>query len=123
MMNEIEKTFAPPNSIIFIADPTRRYSVPEDTGATLVTATSSCIGIGTLAEMDGETTIRLSKNFSSPIGELVFDSMLETPGLRIAVIDSGADPQLVMPVGSGTTHVRIWVNDQNEPDLILIEAR
>jgi hypothetical protein len=122
-MSSFKKSLAPPNSIIFIADPIGQYQVPADPGAALVTATSSCIGVGTLAEMDGETTISLNGEFVIPRGNLVFDGMLETPSLRIAVIDSEGNPLLAMPVRNGVTSVKIWVNDQSEPDSIFVQAK
>jgi len=122
-MSSLEKTLAPPNSIIFIADPTRPCDVPVDTGAALVTATSSCICVGTLAEMDGETTINLAATFDTCTGHLVFDGLLQTPGLQVAVSDSAAETILSMHVQSRTTHVQIWANDPSEPDVVFIQAR
>jgi hypothetical protein len=122
-MNNFEISLAPPNSIILIADPSLRYEVPADMGSALITATPSCIGVGTLAEMDGETTIRLSEAFAAPEGRLVFDGLLETPGLQVALIDSGASPLLSMHVQSRTTRIKIWVNDPSEPDLVLVQAQ
>ncbi len=89
----------------------------------MVTSTPSCIGVGTLAEMDGETTVKLGESLALPGDELVFDGVLETPGLRIAVIDSGATTLLSMSVRTARTQVRVWVNDPDEPDVILIQAR
>lgn len=123
MISSLEKSLAPPNSVIFIADPTQRYDVPTNTGAALVTATPSCICVGTMAEMDGETTVKLATKFEHPIGQLVFNGPLETPGLQIAVSDSSAEIILSMNVQSGTTRVKVWINDPSEPDLILIQAQ
>jgi hypothetical protein len=123
MMTNLEKSVAPPNSIIFIADPTRPCDVPVDTSAALVTATSTCICVGTLAEMNGETVIRLATTFETIVGNLAFDGYLETPGLQVEVSDSGATTLLSMRVRSARTHVRVWVNDPSEPDVILIQAR
>ncbi len=73
--------------------------------------------------MNGETTIKLGEALAPLGGELVFDGVLETPGLQIAVSDSGATTLLSMRVQTARTHVRVWVNDPSEPDIILIQAR
>ena len=122
-MSSLKKILSPPNSIIFIADPTQPCDVPVDTGAALVTATSTCICVGTLAEMDGETAIRLATTFETTVGNLAFDGYLETPGLQVEVSDSGATTLLSMRVRTARTYVRVWVNDPSEPDVILIQAR
>jgi hypothetical protein len=94
-----------------------------DIGSALVTATPWCIGVGTLAEMDGETTIRLGDKFAAPEGIVAFDGLLDTPGLRVAVIDSGAKSLLSMHVRNRITHVKVWVNDTNETNLIFVQAQ
>ena len=62
-MGSQEVRVAPPNSLIFVADPTHQFVVPSDTGAGLVSATRSCISVGTKAEMDGDTLIKLASQF------------------------------------------------------------
>lgn len=121
-MTEITVSLAPPNSIIFVADPTHPYEVPDDNGSALVTATSSCISVGTRSAGDGETIIKLGRH-PSPSGDpLVFDGLLDTPGRLVAVIDSGADQILTMQVTERRSHVRIWANDPTEPNVIQIEV-
>jgi hypothetical protein len=121
-MSDLTKSLAPPNSIIFIADPSSRYHVPADSGSALVTSTPSCIGVGTLAEMDGETTVSLSEEFAAPKGDLAFDGMLETPNLQVAIIDSEGNSLLAMSTRSKVSSVKIWVNDASEPDDILVQV-
>jgi hypothetical protein len=122
-MSRIKKTLAPPNSVIFVADPSRPYNVPEDSGAALVASTPSCISIGTLAEMDGKTTIELGNTIENTTGMLKFDDEIETPGLKIAVIDAETNSLIEMAVSYNRTNIRVWVNDLNEPDHIIIQAR
>lgn len=121
-MNSLTISVAPANSVVFVADPNGHYDVPLDTGSALITATSSCIAVGTLAEMDGETTLKLSRSHDNASGELAFDGNLETPSRTVAIVDSSNKSFLSMAVTNATTHVKIWVNDSNEPNLILIQA-
>jgi hypothetical protein len=119
----LERSVAPPNSIVFINDPTHICEVPRNTATAIVTATASCIAVWTLAQPSGETTIRLARTMDCPVGQIVFDDMLETPGRRVEVGDSGGEQILPINVDNALTHVKIWVNDTNEPDLILIQAQ
>lgn len=122
-MTVLEKTLAVPHGVIFINDPKNCVDVPVDTGANRVTYTASCICVWTLAEMDGEATVKLAPTFENPVGELVFEGYLETPGLKIEITESGLDTILSMNVSSPKTYVKIWTNDPRDPDLILVQAQ
>ena len=58
---------APPYSILFVTDPSSRYDNPVTwtRGSTALSATPSVVAIGTLAEMDGETEVRLGHDSMS----------------------------------------------------------
>jgi hypothetical protein len=118
----MEITLSPPHSLIFINDPTFPVDVPGGIGAGLVCATDSCVAVGTLAEMDGETTIRLANDFAAPRGEIVFEGAIKTPGGLVAVNTTEAEELISIPVGD-EAQITVWANDASEPDLILIRAR
>jgi hypothetical protein len=118
----MEVRLAPPHSIIFVYDPTYAVEVPGDIGAGLVRATDSCVAVGTLAEMDGETTIRLADDFADPQGEVVFEGTIRTPGGTVA-INTSEDEQLISILVGQAAHITVWANDAEEPDLILVRAR
>lgn len=46
----------PPNSLSFVMDPDLG-EIPDSVSEALVAATSTCISIGTLSSVDGETTV------------------------------------------------------------------
>lgn len=119
---KLEKTIAPPNSIIFISDPTHPEQASLEVGNSLISATRSCVSVGTLAEMDGATTVRLARHFDEIEGDVAFEGCLETPGRKIAVSDTLGNLLLEMAVSSCLTRVTVWANDINEPDVILIRA-
>jgi len=119
----IEQKIAPSNSIVFVSDPTQSADIPIDPGLSLVSASRNCVCVGTLAEVDGETMIRLGSDFANPEGEIVFDGSIETPGHRLAVSDASAIEILAIDVPSSLTRLTIWANDPIEPDVILIRAR
>lgn len=118
----MEITVAPPHSIIFINDPTVDVNVPKAIGPGLVWATESCVAVGTLAEVDGLTTIQLASDFIAPQGDVAFDGMIKTPGGIVAINTS--DGAALISISSGEeTHLTVWVNDSYEPDLILVRAQ
>ena len=119
----MEVRLAPPHSIIFICDPTTGPTgIPSNMGAGLASATDSCVAVGTLAEMDGETTIRLSDDFTDPQGDVVFEGMIKAPSGIVAISTSGRE-QLASIRVSQNAHITVWANDASEPDLILVRAR
>jgi hypothetical protein len=117
----LKTRIAPPNSIIFIENPEHGFP-PSITGYELVTANSSCVAVGTLCEMDGETSIVLSdkEKTEQEATILVFDESIETPTQEISVITSDNKDVLRMPTKSERTPVQVWVNRNAEPDLIEI---
>lgn len=115
---------SPPNSIVFICDPSSRaVDVPEYVNGQLIAATRSCISVGTLAEMDGETEISLSEVATSgELGELVFDGMVLTPGKVVAVCNARDETLLSLPVSTVAVRVKVFANDRSEPDRIVVLA-
>lgn len=93
-----------------------------DTGADLVAATASCVTIGTLAEMDGETTVRLTRDAPDNPEPPIFEGFLNTPSCRVAVSLSSGTNILSMDVAGVRTRLTLWANDQSEPDLIIVRA-
>lgn len=121
-MPMLEKTLAPENSLLFIIDPTHDFEVPSNTGFP-ISFTKSCICVGTIAEVDGEATIRLARSFEHSEGEVRFVGTLETPGRKLEVSGVGMEAILAMDVPNTTTQVVIWTNSLSWADLILIQAQ
>jgi hypothetical protein len=111
---------APPNSLIFISDISNR-SGPEYIPNRLVLATDTVISVGCLANMDGETEIRLGPAHEfSATGAPVFDGVLKTPTRELLVSTVEYETLLSEMVPSQTTRIRIWTNEPVEPDQIAI---
>jgi hypothetical protein len=88
-----------------------------------IASTASCVAIGTLCEMDGETEITLAdgppvKSDAPPI----FDGMLDSPSRRIGVFTSDNNCAMEIVASHVQTRIRIWTNHCSEPDRIHIEA-
>jgi hypothetical protein len=110
---------APPNSFIVVIDRASKLDVPRViAGRKNVAGTPSCIAIGTLCNIDGETCVSLTDQ--APPGEPVYDGILETPKRRVSVCSMLLDPFVECDVPSETTRVRVWTNRPSEPDNIQI---
>lgn len=100
--------------------------LPESISGQLVSSTGSCVAIGTRSEQDGETHVVLSDDFESlEISEckLVFDDEIKVPSGQLSVVD--VMNRIVIGISvlnTSNLHLRIWVNDLNEPDEIIILA-
>jgi hypothetical protein len=112
---------APPNSLLLIMDPDAGQPPLELHDAALA-ATDSCIAIGTLCEIDGETTIQLGVEPSagSPGIAQVFEGQIATPSRRIAVCTALNSVLASIEVTGSLTRVRIWTDDPTEPSQIWI---
>ena len=84
----------------------------------LVSATPSCVAIGTLSDADGETTIRLVD--AADTAELAFEGTSRRRANRLTVASVLDDTYLERPVGAASVPLRIWVNDTEEPDEIWV---
>lgn len=110
----------PKNSLLLVMD----YSIgeiPDSIGHGPVSSTGSCVAVGTLAEMDGETDVTLTDTADAVVPKnLVFDGTLETPAKEISVCSVDDEKLLTIPVGSEKIRVKIFTNDESEPDQIAV---
>lgn len=109
---------AVPNAIIFVLDPNHGgVEVPEYSG--LVSVSSSCVSIGTQAEVDGETNITLDREISDGLS-CVFDGEIHTSNGAIAVV-TAQNSQLARLEGLGvSTRFSVWVDDVNWPSRVSV---
>ncbi len=111
---------APSHSLILVMDPSAR-ALPKSMDGSLVSATSSALAIGTLAEADGETEIRLGHDEEVDPGTVpVFVGQLDTPTGVVSirtVLDEGL---LSLEVDRERVTVRVWTNDPSEPTLVCV---
>lgn len=119
-MSASEAIVRAPNSVVLVGDPAGEP--PESLAGGLVSATSSCVAIGTLSEADGETTIRLvdAADTADLPAQLAFKGELETASHRLTIASVLNDTYLERPVGSTSGPLQIWVNDADEPDNICV---
>ncbi len=114
---------APPNSFVLICD-VQGGIVPDPDAiaeAASISATNSCVTVCCLAEMDGETEIKLG-----PADEVwldnrpAFEGTIETPTHTVAVFTTEWTKLLEINVSSESSQLKIWTNRSREPDKIVI---
>lgn len=121
-MSEIVSSI--PHGVIFLGDRSAPLSIPDDTGAAIVTATSTCLAVWANPDTEGPTRIKIEENARPNGGHaLVFEGELAVPTRCLAVTDSSGKVLMELPVHSAKPTLRVWVNDRNQPDSILIEPR
>ena len=111
---------APPNSLLFISDPSGGVS-PNFVEGRLILSTSSCISIGCRIFADGETLVSLGPATELDPGEPpAFDGMLATPNRAVVVSTVERHTVLQTSVPDTRTRVRIWVDEPVEPEKVMV---
>lgn len=117
----IEVTVRPPNAIVFISDPNNEgEEIPEYVNGQLVSATSSCVSVGTCPPMDGDTTIRLADSPWQVEGEMVFGGEIETPSGQLSVSTSELEVILRVAVPGDSVRLEVWVDNEREPTILTV---
>jgi len=111
---------APPHSLILVVG-SSKVAIPQSFDGALIAATSSCIAIGCKAEDDGPSRIALeAAGLSSIDSEPAFVTRLDTPGGVVSLETVLGERIVDHPAHIPTSKIIIWVNDDSEPDEILI---
>ena len=110
---------AAPNSLVLLMD-ANGGEIPESMGGHLVAATESCVAVGCKSEVEGDTEIVLGwATDVDPGRNPDFEERMETPSRRVAVKSVYGTTLLELAIPEEEVVVRIWVNDANEPDLVI----
>jgi hypothetical protein len=119
-VNTLGAVVRAPNSVILVGDPAGEP--PESMGGRLVSATPSCVAIGTLSEADGETTIQLidANDAADLPTQLAFEGDVEMTSNRLTLASVLDDTYLERPVRATSVSLQVWVNDADEPDEICV---
>jgi len=99
----------------------RKADIPRSFDGALITATSSCIAIGCRAEDDGPTRLGLGSTDEESLKvEPAFVAQLETPDGVVAIETVFGARLAECPVHGSAAKILVWVNNDIEPDEILI---
>ncbi len=113
------------NSLLLVLDPSCE-ELPETMGGGLVAATDGCIAVGTLAEFDGATRLRLMLRDDAVVcGDTLpsisaYEGWLVTPSGIVTIASILGDVFVEAAVSKERTAIQVLVNDLTEPDDIVV---
>jgi hypothetical protein len=108
----------PPNSLVLVMDRSVG-EIPKTMQGQAISATRTCIAIGTLSAADGETTVELTDETAIvPVGGATFEAVLDTPERKIVICSVLNETLMDCEVNGSRTKVRIWTNHPSEPDTV-----
>ena len=121
----MKTNLAVPNAILFIVDPTNTAAVvPEYVLGEATAATPSCISVATIADVDGEVTVRLcaaSSDVARSTPVRVFDGSVDTPGRVLAIVTSDFDQVLKITTPTAVTRIVVRVDDVQSPANVSVD--
>ena len=110
-----------PHSMVLLMD----YSAgdtPSSFSGGLVTFTSTCVAIGTIAEDDGVASVVVTRSPKSYIDALsqVHIGKLLVPSKRLSLVDTSNRELATMEVSTKEIDLEVWVDHPSEPERIVI---
>jgi hypothetical protein len=112
---------APPNSMVLITDAQGGFAPDVSKSIPAIWSTDTCVAVGCMPEMDGETKITMGPAAKvDPGGRPIFDGALATPTRTVAVMTIEWATLLKAEVPALSTRVRVWTNHARWPDNVLI---
>lgn len=119
-MKTMSVAVSPPYSLVLLLDPSIA-TIPQTMADNLIVATDSCIAIGCTAEDDGSTEVTLGPAQAVDPGySPAFEGAIQTPSGVLEIQSVLGETILQTQVQDQETQVVVWVNDQKEPDKIVI---
>lgn len=115
-------TAALPNAVVFVMDD-EFGELPESMGGRRVASTPSCVVVGTLHEQFGNTELVLADHIDEvdqTNTHILFDGQIECPSGEISLVSALDEKLLSMPLNGTSVRVRVFVNDDIEPDKVAI---
>lgn len=123
-MNSI--IFSPAHPIVFICDyDNLEAEIPIYDPDSLVSATKTCISVGTQPSVEGDVTVTLAScepgSEEEPYIE-VFSGVVEVPNGQVAIVTSEDEKLLTVDLASTSAAVRIWVDNKVTPRRVWVTA-
>ncbi len=111
-----------PGSLILVGGSVEVDTPPFGDGPARLWANEDCVCIGTLAEIDGRTRVRVGSNIDHADLALAFSGEISTPERRLVVSDAELNTLMEVAVLTQLTSLSIWTNDAREPNVIAINV-
>lgn len=114
--------FGLPNGIVLVLD-YGSSDIPESMGGSLIATTPTCVAVGALNEQFGSTELVLADHIDEvdqTNTHILFDGQIECPSGEISLVSALDEKLLSMPLNGTSVRVRVFVNDDIEPDKVAI---
>jgi hypothetical protein len=122
----MEATVYVPHAILFVYDiANENVEAPEHVDNVLTACNGMCLSVGTQAEVDGEVTVRLCRkdaNVDKGSCSRIFQDKIHTPGKKISIATAEFETVLEMDVDTVSSVVSVWVDDRQNPSIVMIEV-
>jgi hypothetical protein len=109
-----------PYSLVLVMDYVSGKS-PEDVGFGRMSATDSCVLVGTQVDADGETELLLTDE--APTRDDVWkalDVVIATPNLKVDAVSAEDQVVATIPSPGSRSRIEVWKNHDTHPDVIVI---
>jgi hypothetical protein len=107
--------------LLFLADSASTVSIPDDTGAAFVTATSDCLAFWVLAFVDGASLVTISDKACVAGGVCQFRGAIYAPSGIVTLMDSSTFRYLNVPVPEGSVSISVWADDGRNPEWVWLQ--
>lgn len=119
----IKARVAPPNSLLLVMGQ-EKSEIPESMEHSLVNATTTCVAIGTLSDIDGETDVVLTdeKMYPHSVSDLslVFSGIIAASRGQVDIRTVNLLKVISLGVTSNPCAVEVWANDRKEPNKVCV---
>jgi hypothetical protein len=109
------------HGVLFLADSAPVVSIPPDIGTAFATATTDCVAFCVLHYVDGASLVTVTEEACESDDALLFDGAIEASTGVVTLMDSSAFRYLNIPVPEGQITVRIWAEDNRNPEWVWIQ--
>ena len=104
------------HGVLFILDPYGDAKIPEDTGATAITFTRSCVCFPVTSHVDGEADVIITNRPMSGRGNPSFYGVIEAKGKYISLLDSRDNYYCLLRLTDEHADVHIWSYHEDGAD-------
>jgi hypothetical protein len=119
---KVEVVTALPNSVLLVMD-FKSGELPESMRGKLIAVSKTCVAVGTLAEDSGETHLVLAdqlEEVDQANMHIAFDGRIGVTSGEVSLVSARNEKLRALPVTSTDVRVRVFVNDDTEPDRITV---
>lgn len=123
----MNKTLLVPHGVVFFMDDNHPdVIVPSHDDDGIADASSTCVSIFTMIDVEGEVFVELANKITDSKKENLlhaFEGVIETPGRKVAMSTSDGDTLMEVDVPETSAKLSIWVDHPKWPVVVLVEAK